>query len=96
MISYDELCDRCGYPNGLHKTIKLGWEQASVDGTKKEHVSFWQAGLCPDSHNMQQPSWDMYLFQYKVNGKLTFPYEDIASRKMRESRAKRKAANEAP
>ena len=90
MLSYDELCDRCGYPNGLHKTMQLGW--SGSDGETK----FWQAGLCPDSHNMQQPSWDMYLFQYKVNGKLTFPYEDIASRKMRESRAKRKAANEAP
>jgi hypothetical protein len=82
MMNYDERCDRCGYPRGEHKTEQLGWTQTSADGAKKEHIKFWQEGLCPDSHNMQQPSWDMYLFQYRDRGKLVFPYEDLARKYM--------------
>lgn len=76
MLDFDTICDRCRFPLGQHKTTQLGWERAKADGSGREHVRFWQQGLCPDVHNEYQPSWDMYLFQYVVDGKLTFPYED--------------------
>lgn len=73
-MNLDERCITCGYARGEHKTLKLGWSQRQKDGTMKD-VSFWQEGLCPDSHNMQQPSWDMYLFHGPDSG---WPYEDVA------------------
>ena len=83
MMDFNTVCDRCHYRLGEHKTMELGWASGSGEKTR-----FWQQGLCPDYHNMMQPSWDMYLFQYKIDGKLVFPFEDIAHQKWQETRKK--------
>lgn len=73
-MNLDEICITCHYPRGSHKTRKLAW--TNFPGSDKERlVEFWQEGLCPDTHNMMQPSWDMYLFHGPESG---WPYKDLA------------------